>query len=179
MTRYIPEQMQARYLSDFSGSPDPTAPAPAFASYPLDTPLSSLPAPDHSADLAFIEGFRNRQALQTQPNSCWLTSSPARVTNVNEYVNLRREPGFSARVVRRVPLGEQVQVTSSNPRGFGSARAIQNCQNACQALDRNLGDPAALARARQCIDDNVIWYEVTDARGNRGWISRRFLQQEG
>ncbi len=111
---------------------------------------------------------------------CWLFGGAARVVNVNEYVNMRRQPGFSAPIVRRVPLGERLQLAGSgNAQGFGSARQRQNCQNACQALDRNPSDAAARARAQQCIDDNVIWYEVLDERGNRGWISRRFLQQAG
>jgi len=30
---------------------------------------------------------------------------------------------------------------------------------------------------QQCISDNMVWYEITDARGNRGWVSRRFLDE--
>ena len=35
----------------------------------------------------------------------------------------------------------------------------------------------AAEQVQQCIDDNLLWYEITDARGNRGWVSRRFLEE--
>jgi SH3-like domain-containing protein len=38
-------------------------------------------------------------------------------------------------------------------------------------------DGSARDRAQQCIADNMLWYEITDARGNRGWVSRRFLEE--
>ena len=111
--------------------------------------------------------------------SCWLTSPSARVTNVNEYVNLRRQPDFSARVIRQVPLGEQVRVLDHNTfhTGVGSQRERDACGRSCQAFGRNPNDAAARDRVQQCIDDNMLWYEITDARGNRGWVSRKFLEE--
>ena len=109
---------------------------------------------------------------------CWLTSPTARVTNVNEYVNLRRQPDFSARVIRRVPLGEQVRpVRFDNLSVIGQERARQSCINACQAFGANPDDRSARDRVQKCIDDNMLWYEITDARGNRGWVSRKFLKE--
>jgi hypothetical protein len=113
-----------------------------------------------------------------QDVSCWLTSPTARIVNVNEYANLRRQPDFAATVLRRLPLGEQVRVPRfDNITIVGQDRDRQSCINACQAFDRNPGDRAARDRAQQCINDNFVWYEITDARGNRGWVSRRFLQE--
>lgn len=110
--------------------------------------------------------------------SCWLTSPTARVTNVNEYVNLRRQPDFSARVIRRVPLGEQVRpVRFDNLSVIGQERARHSCINACQAFGANPDDRSARDRVQKCIDDNMLWYEITDARGNRGWVSRKFLKE--
>ena len=118
--------------------------------------------------------------LQTEKYqvSCWLTSPTAHVTNVNEYVNLRRQPDFSARVIRQVPLGEQVRpLRFDNLSVIGQERARQTCINACQAFGANREDRTARDRAQQCIDDNMLWYEITDARGNRGWVSRKFLEE--
>jgi hypothetical protein len=111
-------------------------------------------------------------------SSCWLNSPAARVTNVTEYVNLRRQPDFSAPVVRQVPLGERVQaVRADNLTVLGQERDRQACINACQAFLRNAEDRTARDRAQQCIQENMLWYEITDARGNRGWVSRRFLEE--
>jgi hypothetical protein len=110
--------------------------------------------------------------------SCWLTSPTARVHNVNEYVNLRRQPDFSARVIRQVPLGEQVRpLRFDNLSVIGQERDRQSCINACQAFGANSEDRSARDRVQQCIDDNMLWYEITDARGNRGWVSRKFLEE--
>jgi len=120
-----------------------------------------------------FDSGRNLYSVQR----CWLTSSIARITNVNEYANLRRQPDFSAPVIRQVPLGEGVRpLRFDNITVIGQERDRQSCINACQAFARNAEDPAARDRAQQCIQDNMIWYEITDARGNRGWVSRRFLE---
>jgi hypothetical protein len=110
--------------------------------------------------------------------NCWLTSPTARVTNVTEYANLRRTPDFSAQVIREVPLGEPVRATrADNITVIGQERDRQSCISACQAFGRNAEDRAARDRAQQCIQDNMIWHEVTDATGNRGWVSRKFLEE--
>jgi len=111
-------------------------------------------------------------------SSCWLTTPTARITNVNEYVNLRRQPDFSAPVVRQVPLGERVRAQrADNITVIGQERDRQSCINACRAFGANREDRSARDRAQQCIQDNMIWYEVTDARNNRGWVSRRYLEE--
>ena len=153
-----------------------------FQSHAPDTLIAALPAWNDSLNATLTRQIDQalQHAVNTGTFSCWLHADAARVVNVNEYVNLRRQPGFSTAIIRRVPLGERLQLGGSgNARGFGSASQRQNCQNACQSLERNPDDRAARGRAQQCVDDNVIWYEVIDARGNRGWISRRFLQQAG
>ncbi len=109
---------------------------------------------------------------------CWLTLSSARITNVSEYVNLRRQPDFSSSILRQVQLGERVRLQQAdNITITGQERDRQSCINACQAFSRNAEDRTARNRTLQCIQDNMIWYEVNDARGNRGWISRRYLEE--
>ena len=111
-------------------------------------------------------------------NSCWLTSPTARVTNVNEYVNLRRQPDFAAPVIRQVPFAERVRLIEANTMWIIEAQPGRElCFEACQAVDANPQDTTAAGRAQQCIDDNMLWYEITDARGNRGWVSRKFLEE--
>jgi hypothetical protein len=153
-----------RYLTEWDGS--------SLSIYPGETVLRNLP---RAADLVRARATASNQSV---PLSCWLTSPTARVTNVNEYVNLRRQPDFSARVIRQVPLGEQVRpLRFDNLSVIGQERDRQSCINACQAFGANSDDRNARDRVQQCIDDNMLWYEITDARGNRGWVSRKFLEE--
>jgi len=116
---------------------------------------------------------------ESSATTCWLTSSTTRITNVNEYVNLRRQPNFSAPVIRQVPLGEQVRVVDPNTfnTGVGTQRERDACGRSCQAFGRNRDDAVARDQVQQCIDDNMLWFEITDTRGNRGWVSRKFLEE--
>jgi len=153
----------------------------AFMHYPPQTRITDLlwTQDHHLLNAAIIQ-----RALDTiargigATTSCWLTFPNARITNVTEYVNLRRQPDFSAPVVRQVPLGERVRAQrADNITVIGQERDRQSCINACQAFGRNAEDRAARERAQQCIQDNMIWNEVTDARNNRGWVSRRYLEE--
>jgi hypothetical protein len=75
-------------------------------------------------------------------------------------------------------LGEQVRASrADNITVIGQERDRQSCINACQAFGRNADDRTARDRAQQCINDNMLWYEITGARGNRGWVSRKFLEE--
>jgi len=143
-----------------------------LAIFPGETLLRDLPR------AAALVRARAVMANQDRPLSCWLTSPNARITNVNEYVNLRRQPDFSSQVVRRVPLAERVRAQrADNITIIGQERDRQSCINACQAFGRNAQDRTARDQAQQCIQDNMIWYEVTDGRNNRGWVSRRYLEE--
>lgn len=168
-----------KYLSDqmgFMGIRGGTYP---FATYPAKTRLSSLPAPDFSADMALIESFRGNQNLKVEFESCWLSSPVVRVSNVNEYVNLRSQPDFSARIIREIPLGEQARpMRYENLTVIGGDQNRQSCVKACQAFSANRDDSTARDRALECIEDNMLWYKITDARGNRGWVSRKFLEED-
>jgi len=118
------------------------------------------------------------EAMAASALSCWLSAPVARVTNVNEYVNLRRQPDFAAPVIRQVPLGEQMRPTQfDNVTIIGDQRTYDACVSACQAFGRNPDDRRAGDQAQQCISENLLWYEITDARGNRGWVSRQFLEE--
>lgn len=139
------------------------------------------PQPGQTFDINSLISNLSAEVAETMAasvQSCWLTSPTAHITNVSEYVNLRRQPEFSARVIRQVPLGEQVRpLRFDNLSVIGQERDRQACINACQTFGANSEDAPARDRVQQCIDDNMLWYEITDARGNRGWISRKFLEE--
>jgi len=149
-----------------------------FQFYSPETLISGLPASDASsqqrlvsATAALYSKFRSNNA-----SSCWLTSPIARITNVSEYVNLRREPDFAASIVRGIPLAEQVRLISDMITVIGQERDRVSCINACRAFDANREDGTARDPAQQCINDNMLWYEIADTHGNRGWVSRKFLE---
>jgi len=181
---YLRAQMAGRRLSEMRTRPqvnyvnyEPMWPT-AFATYPPRTLISTLPEPNFDIDTRFLLSLLRNEGRRLNFGSCWLTIPTARITNVNEYVNLRRQPDFSAPVIRQVPLGEGVRpLRFDNITVIGQERDRQSCINACQAFGRNAEDRAARDRAQQCIQDNMIWYEITDARGNRGWVSRRYLEE--
>jgi hypothetical protein len=149
-----------------------------YMTFDLSTRLDQLPTDIEGTWREFI---RRVQARATPAasffGSCWLTSPTARITNVSEYVNLRRQPDFSAPLIRQIPLGERVRLQrADNITVIGQERNRQSCINACRSFRANREDRSARDRAQQCISDNIIWYEVTDARNNRGWVSRRYLE---
>ncbi|NHQ76085.1 hypothetical protein HAT86_16735 [Roseovarius gahaiensis] len=148
-----------------------------FQSFPSETQISMLERATPLLAAEFIKALRN-SSEKTNPATCWLTGPSARIANVKEYVNLRRRPDFSAPVIRQVPLSERVRATrADNITVIGQERDRQSCINACQAFGANSEDGNARDRVQQCIDDNMLWYEITDARGNRGWVSRKFLEE--
>jgi hypothetical protein len=160
----------------------------AFMHYPIETRIADLPtkrghATDNDLRLkglrdavanASAQGVTGRDSLQ-----CWLTSTTARVTNVDEYTNLRRQPDLSAAVISQVPLGDPVQaLRADNITVIGQERDRQSCINACRTFGADREGGSARDLAQQCINGNMIWYEITDSRGNRGWVSRKFLEEE-
>ena len=142
-------------------------PAPALAIFAPQMRLRELPEASRQISV--------RVAAEADNLSCVMRSAQAQVINVNEYVNLRREANFSAPVLRQVPLGERLHVVSNR-----SAQVTgRSCLEACEALGRPGAGMTMQAQARACIADHAVWVEVTDTRGNRGWISRHFLRDGG
>lgn len=148
----------------------------AFHSFPPETRLSDLPTNFHASWQRFGSAV-SASAQQSDPASCWVTSGTVKVVNVNEYVNLRRRADFSADIVLQIPRDGRLSIPKPS-----SVKAIgkhwQQCQNACQSVRNNTGGQAAKDRVRQCIDDNVVWYQVMTSGGKRGWVSRKFLEEE-
>jgi hypothetical protein len=151
----------------------------AFMHYPQSMRIRDLPrSPDH-VRINRLRFERLLAAVNERDTSvsCGLTSASVRVTNVNEYVNLRRQPDLSATIIRQIPLGWPVRLVRNGITVMGPERDRQSCINACRAFAANRQDRTARERAQQCIQDNMIWYEITDAVGDRGWVSRRYLEE--
>lgn len=147
-------------------------------------PLEALPVADSPAAIgekpffAAIQAAARRELSEVEIRSCWLLSPEARIVNVNEYVNLRDGAGFGSSVVRQVPLGERVRVIATQdlqtPEGGDKARA---CLNACNELALDPADEGLRAEVIDCIEEHVFWYEIRDASGQAGFISRQFLEE--
>jgi hypothetical protein len=142
------------------------------------TAISALtPQQEQAFDMSILISSLSAEVSKTMAasaRSCWLTSPSARITNVNDYVNLRRQPDFSAPVINQVPLNERVRASrADNITVIGQERDRQSCINACQTFGANSEDGIARDRVQQCIEDNMLWYEITDARGNRTRVVNR------
>lgn len=146
----------------------------AFMHYPQSLKIRDLPTtPDHTGVYArMVSTLVSSIGLNNSTLSCYLAEGSAKIVNVNEYVNLRQQPGFSSRILSQIGKNEIVRVVRSD-----SIRATQICIDVCQALSLGTREQDTIgSRVQQCIDDNEVWIEVIDARGNRGWVSRKFLK---
>ena len=154
----------------------------AFQLFDPATEISTVaPQPGPSFTLDLLAASLSAEVTKTMAasvQSCWLSATDVRITNVTDYVNLRREPDFSARVIAQLPLNTQVRATrADNITVVGEDRSRQSCITACKAFGRNAEDQAARDRVQRCIQDNRIWSAITDDRGRQGWVSRKFLTE--
>ena len=94
--------------------------------------------------------------------TCGAANDIARITNVQNFTNLRRQAGLDGQVIGQVQLGAQVSVV--NP---GQYLRYDRCAAACNGTNQNA--------IKQCIDNNDVWIEV-EYDGRRGFLSRKFLQ---
>lgn len=147
----------------------------AFMHYPQSLKIKNLPStPDHAGVYARrISTLVSSIGLKNSTLSCYISEGAAKIMNVNEYVNLRQQPGFSSRILAQIGRNEIVRIVRRD-----SIRATQICIDVCQALSRGTREQDTIgSRVQQCIDDNEVWIEVIDARGNRGWVGRKFLAE--
>ncbi|MGR3370412.1 MAG: hypothetical protein ACU0CC_21840 [Sagittula sp.] len=155
-----------------------------FAFHDPATPLSDLPGPNAPADNPTAQtdfraelAAKAREALTavTFP-SCWVASPQVKVVNVSDFVNLRAEAGFGATVLREVPLGEPLTIVGSQSlEAPGDQDRARTCREACNAFTLDPADTEQKEQALDCISRNVFWYEVSDAQGRLGYISRKYL----
>ena len=95
-------------------------------------------------------------------NTCSINELTARISNVQNYTNLRQKAGLQGRVIGQISLGEKVSVV--NP---GDFLRYDRCAAACDGTNQNA--------IKQCIDNNDVWIEV-QYNGRRGFLSRKFLE---
>ena len=108
----------------------------------------------------FTKGTLNR--FVNKPASCGVNDKKAKVIDVENFTNLRKEAGLNGQVLAQVPLGAQVSVI--NP---GSFLRYDRCAATCNGTNQNA--------IKQCIDNNDVWIEV-QYNGRRGFLSRKFLE---
>jgi len=94
--------------------------------------------------------------------TCSVGNNVAKISNVQNFTNLRRQAGLNGQVIGQVPLGETVSVV--NP---GNFLRYDRCAATCNGTNQNA--------IKQCIDNNDVWIEV-DYNGRRGFLSRKFLE---
>ena len=95
--------------------------------------------------------------------SCAISNRSAKITNVQNFTNLRRQAGLNGQVTGKVPLGASVSVV--NP---GQFLRYDRCAAVCNGANQNA--------IKQCIDNNDVWIEV-QYNGRRGFLSRKFLEE--
>lgn len=103
----------------------------------------------------------SKHRLQTT-FTCSVDNGVAKITNVQNFTNLRREAGLNGQVIGQVPLGATVSVV--NP---GQFLRYDRCAATCNGTNQNA--------IKQCIDNNDVWIEVK-YNGRRGFLSRKFLE---
>lgn len=151
--------------------------------YDSQTPIASLPVwrkGDTGHATAFFRSVKTPAVVSGRVNafnSCRLTSTSAKVINVNEFVNLRAAPGLRAQIVTQLPRGAEVQVPDpGNLLPLRGSNDADFCMNTCNSLADNPGQQDFVTSAKSCIENNVLWYEVVGPGGDKGFVSRHFLE---
>ena len=152
-------------------TPDPSARLrayPALAIFAPETPLRDLP------EAAARLGSRAMDAAHPRLHrACAAPVERLRVVRVNDYVTLRRQPGFQAEILARIPLGEVVTVTGEAVFA-GEADRITACRAACRAAGTDRARPRPDIAA--CWLDNTLWLPARYG-GQSGYVAGRFLAE--
>ena len=150
------------------------------ALFPPATPLTEANAVARqiearaAAHAAAVTPVGRMGRLRTE---CTALDGTVSITNVENFVNMRAQSGFSGRVVAEIPLGGAVfpadkEMYLSSDKQAGDQRCVDLCLAARkQALTGN-----TLAELDQCFDNNRFWYKVRLANGQTGYVSGKFLK---
>lgn len=133
----------------------------ASATYPPTTLISELPVASKSqlvTTIMLIDTIPNKQKSLT----CGVVDSATKITNVENFTNLRRPAGLNGQVVAEVPLGATVSIVKP-----GSFLRYERCAAACNGTNQ--------IAIEQCINNNDVWIEV-QYKGQKGFLSRKFLE---
>lgn len=156
--------------------------ANALAIFDPDTPLPDLPgtAVRVAAQAKGIEARLDG----AMPQSCSVLDMPGvRVVGVENFLNIRSRPAFDAAVLAQAPLYQALESGGEGWRLEGDFNRQQDCHAACEGYmtwSRRGQDRAGWLRDRstvaQCLDGNVIWWNVTLPDGRSGWASAKYLR---
>ena len=143
--------------------PENVASLAFYMFYPPSTEIDTI---DHmlnhdELNWEFVSGFNSKNGVATVLY-CAVDNSAAKIVNVQNYTNLRRQAGLNGQVIGQVPLGAQVSVI--NP---GNFLRTDRCAAACNGTNQDA--------IKQCIDNNDVWIEI-QYNGRRGFLSRKFLE---
>lgn len=102
-------------------------------------------------------------------------SSIAQVFNVQNFVNLRQELGFSSSILEEVRKNAIVTLTDNKVYFFGSSQSVKACNDICSIPGG--GIPRYLEEdLDSCFQGNTMWYKVRTQGGNVGFVSGKFLR---
>lgn len=135
-----------------------------FALFPPDTALTDLGnfvSSTHDVHNMSEDDLTADPAERTA-TTCHLDAPQARITNVNQFTNLRSSAGIAQPIITRVPLN--ATITQANVGGY---YATQRCLDICDRGDQR--------QVTQCIENNEVWIEV-NYEGRYGFLSRQFLE---
>lgn len=138
---------------------------PEYIFYGANTKIVDLPITNE----VLSEDRKNRfsylrldNAKTIRAKACGIIDDEAKITNVQNFTNLRKQAGLGGRVIAQIPLG--TTVTVFNP---GRYLRYDRCAAACEGSNQNA--------IKKCIDNNDVWIEV-EYNGQRGFLSRKFLE---
>lgn len=146
--------------------PDPEAISLALVGYiySINNDEDFLSINSKSRNSAETDSQRvNAQAPAVEASlTCYVMKDRSKITNVQDFTNLRQQAGLGGRVIDQISLDETVRIV--DPGGF---LRYDRCAASCDGTNQN--------EIKQCIDDNDVWIEV-EYNGRRGFLSRKFLE---
>ena len=138
---------------------------PEYIFYGAGTKIVDLPTTAEVLSEDLGNRFSYLQLSSAPANSvktCGINGVEAKVTNVQNFTNLREQAGLGGRVIDQVPLGATVTVVSP-----GRYLRYDRCSAACEGANQST--------ISACIQRNDVWIEV-QYNGRRGFLSRNFLE---
>ncbi|WP_420324720.1 hypothetical protein [Mameliella sp.] len=105
--------------------------------------------------------------------TCAPIAQSYRVVRVQNFSNMRAEPGFGAAVIMEV--GKDREVIPIDRSLNGAAILSDACRVACRPSDHGVLTAEAMHGIQACLSSSDLWWQVRTASGTQGWMSSRFL----
>ncbi|WP_420326280.1 hypothetical protein [Mameliella sp.] len=110
------------------------------------------------------------------------TGFGAIVKSTTTDVSVKASPDPISEDVGKLITLEWVEIASETPKFSGPADAVARCKSICESYEVVWGDDSVTNWAplnptqkalRQCLDDDIIWWQVKIKNGPKGWVSVR------